>query len=118
VHLTDTLSPILLPADLALALAGLAAARRRRRALLSVLIPAAALAILGALGVRLLTHAAGPPPVTAATSALTAPLIRQLELTSAICAAAAALLLTAPRLVPCRDSGTSALTPRKRRSSP
>ena len=112
VRLTDTLSRILLPADLA----GLAVARRRRRALLSVLIPVAALAIFGALGVHLLTHAAGSPLATAATSALTAPLTGQLELTSALCAAAVALLLTAPRLVPRRDSGTSALTPRKRRS--
>ncbi len=110
------LSRILLPADLAVALASLAAARRRRRALLSVLIPVAALAIFGALGVHLLTHAAGSPLATAATSALTAPLTGQLELTSALCAAAVALLLTAPRLVPRRDSGTSALTPRKRRS--
>jgi len=101
---------------LAVALASLAAARRRRRALLSVLIPVAALAIFGALGVHLLTHAAGSPLATAATSALTAPLTGQLELTSALCAAAVALLLTAPRLVPRRDSGTSALTPRKRRS--
>lgn len=112
VRLTDTLSRILLPADLA----GLAVARRRRRALLSVLIPVAALAIFGALGVHLLTHAASSPLATAATSALTAPLTGQLELTSALCAAAVALLLTAPRLVPRRDSGTSALTPRKRRS--
>jgi len=107
VRLTDTLSRILLPADLAVALAGLAAARRRRRALLSVLIPVAALAIFGALGVHLLTHAASSPLATAATSALTAPLTGQLELTSALCAAAVALLLTAPRLVPRRDSGTS-----------
>ncbi len=112
VRLTDTLSRILLPADLA----GLAVARRRRRALLSVLIPVAALAIFGALGVHLLTHAASSPLATAATSALTAPLTGQLELTSALCAAAVALLLTAPRLAPRRDSGTSALTPRKRRS--
>ena len=69
VRLTDTLSRILLPADLA----GLAVARRRRRALLSVLIPVAALAIFGALGVHLLTHAASSPLATAATSALTAP---------------------------------------------
>jgi len=110
------LSRILLPADLAVALASLAAARRRRRALLSVLIPVAALAIFGALGVHLLTHAASSPLATAATSALTAPLTGQLELTSALCAAAVALLLTAPRLAPRRDSGTSALTPRKRRS--
>ena len=116
VRLTDTLRRILLPADLAVALAGLAAARRRRRALLSVLIPVAALAILGALGVHLLTHAAGSPLATAATSALTAPLTGQLELTSALCAAAVALVLTAPRLVPRRDSGTSALIPCKRRS--
>ena len=67
------LSRILLPADLAVALASLAAARRRRRALLSVLIPVAALAIFGALGVHLLTHAASSPLATAATSALTAP---------------------------------------------
>ena len=68
VHLTDTLSHTLLPADLALALAGLAAARRRRRALAWFLIPVAALGILGALGVRLLTHAAGSPLVTAAAA--------------------------------------------------
>ena len=74
--------------------------RRRRRALLVVLIPVAALAILGALGVRLLTHAAGSPLVTAATSALTAPLTSQLKLTSALCAAAVAFLLATSRLVP------------------
>ncbi len=45
VYLTDTLGHALLPADLALALAGLAAARRRR-ALVGVLIPVAALGIL------------------------------------------------------------------------
>jgi len=118
VHLTDTLSRILFPADLAAALAGLTAARRRRRALLGVLIPVAALAILGALGVRFLTHAAGSPLVTAATGALTTPLTGQLELTSAICAAAVAPLLAAPRLVSHRHSDTSAPALRKRRSSP
>ena len=76
----------------------------------------APLAILGALGVHLLTHAAGSPLVNAATSALTAPLTRQLELTGALAAAAAALLLAAPLLMPHRDTGTNALAPRKRRS--
>lgn len=100
VHLTGTFSRALLPADLALALAGLAAARRRRRALAGVLIPVAALGILGALGVRLLTRAAASPLVTAATGALTAPLTRQLVLASALCAVAVALLPAAPRLLP------------------
>ena len=65
-----------------------------------MLIPVAALGILGALGVRLLTRAAASPLVTAATGALTAPLTRQLVLTSALCAVAVALLPAAPRLLP------------------
>jgi hypothetical protein len=100
VRVTDILSRILLPADVALALAGLATARDRRRALLAMVIPVAALDVLGALGIRLLTHAAGSPLVTAATGALTAPLTGQFLLTSATCAALAALLLTVPRLLP------------------
>jgi hypothetical protein len=96
VHLTDILSRILPAAALALALAGLAAARRRRRALLWFLIPVAALGILGALAVHLLSRTGGSPFVTGATGALTAPLTGQLILTSAICAAAGALLLVAP----------------------
>ncbi len=83
-HLTDTLSHILFPADLTVALAGLTAARRRRRALLGALISVAALAILGALGVRFLTHAAGSPLVTAAAGALTTPLTGQLELSKEV----------------------------------
>jgi hypothetical protein len=67
VHLTDDLGRILLPADAALALTGLATARSRRRALLAIVIPVAALAV------HLLTRAAGSPLVTAATGALTAP---------------------------------------------
>jgi hypothetical protein len=98
VRLTDILSRILLPADIALALAGLATARSRRRALLAIVIPVAALGALAALGIRLLTHAAGSPLVTAAASALTAPLTAHLETTAAICAIAGALLLAAPRL--------------------
>src|ERR1039458_6108725 len=96
VYLTDILSRILPAAALALALAGLAAARRRRRALLWFLIPVAALGILGALAVHLLSRTGGSPFVTGATGALTAPLTGQLILTSAICAAAGALLLVAP----------------------
>ena len=69
VRMTDILSLVLLPADLALALAGLATARSRRRALLGLVIPVAALSALGALGIRLLTHTGGSPLVTAATSA-------------------------------------------------
>ena len=102
VHLTDTLSRTLLPADLALALTGLATARRRRHALLGTAIPVAALGILGALGVRLLTRPADSPLVTRAASDLTAPLTGQLMLTSAICVAASVLLLAAPRLFPLR----------------
>jgi hypothetical protein len=98
VHLTDILSRILLPADLALALTGLAVARHRRRALLWFLMPVAAVGILGALGVSLLTRMAGSALVTAATGALTAPLTGQLVLTSAICVVAAAVLLAAPGL--------------------
>jgi hypothetical protein len=100
VRLTDDLSRILLPADVALALAGLATARDRRRALLAIAIPVAALGALEALGIRLLTRTAGSPLVRAATGALTAPLTDQLLLTSAICAALVALLLTVPRLLP------------------
>jgi hypothetical protein len=115
VRLTDDLSRILLSADVALALAGLAAARRRRRALLGIAIPVAALGILGALGVRLLTRTGGSPLVTAVTGALTAPLAGQLLLTSAICAALVALLLTVPRFLPHLDpaAGTSALGKRR-----
>jgi hypothetical protein len=98
VRITDTLSLALLPADLALALAGLAAARSRRRALLALVIPVAALGALGAFGIHLLTHHGGSPLVTAATSALTAPLATDLETTTAICAITGALLLAAPRL--------------------
>jgi hypothetical protein len=98
VRMADILSRVLLPADLALALAGLATARNRRRALLALVIPIEALGAIGALGMRLLTHTAGSPLVTAATSALTAPLTTDLETSTAICAIAAALLLAAPRL--------------------
>jgi hypothetical protein len=41
--MADILSRVLLPADLALALAGLATARNRRRALLALVIPVTAL---------------------------------------------------------------------------
>ena len=61
VRMADILSRILLPADVALALADLATARNRRRALLALVIPVAALAALGALGIRLLTHTGGSP---------------------------------------------------------
>lgn len=98
VRLTDILGRILLPADVALALAGIATARDRRRALLAIVIPVAALGALGALGIRLLTRTAGSPLVTAATGDLTAPLTRQLLLTGEICAALVALLLTVPGL--------------------
>jgi len=98
VRVTDVLGRILLPADVALALAGLATARSRRRALLAIVIPVAALGALAALGIRLLTHMAGSPLVTAATGALTAPLTDHLETTTAICAMTGALLLAAPRL--------------------
>jgi hypothetical protein len=98
VRMADILGRILLPADIALALAGLAAARSRRRALLAIVIPVAALGALGAVGIRLLTHIGGSPLVTAATSALTAPLTTDLETTTAICALTGALLLAAPRL--------------------
>jgi hypothetical protein len=114
VHLTDILSRLLPAAALALALAGLAA-DRRRRALLCFLIPVTALGILGALAVHLLTRTAGSPLVTHATGALTAPLTGQLILTSAICAAAIALLLAAPRLMPHPHPDASALLPRKER---
>ena len=116
VHLTDTLSRILLPADVALALTGLATARHRRRAVLGIAIPVAALAILSALGARLLTRMAGSPLVTAATGALTAPLTGQLILTSAICAVAVALLLAA-RLLPHVHPDASGPAPRGRRDS-
>jgi hypothetical protein len=89
---------VLLPADVALALAGLATARSRRRALLALVIPVAALSALATLGIRLLTNNVGSPLATAATSALTAPLATDLEITTAICAIIAALLLAAPRL--------------------
>ncbi len=98
VRTADILSLILLPADVALALAGLATARNRRRALLALVIPVAALGALATLGIRLLTHTGGSPLVTAATSALTAPLTTDLETTTAICAITGALLLAAPRL--------------------
>jgi hypothetical protein len=49
--------------------------------------------------VHLLTRVGGSPPVTAATSALTAPLTSHLILISAICGTASALLLAASRLV-------------------
>lgn len=98
VRMTDILSRILLPADIALALAGLATARNRRRALLAIVIPVAALGALAALGLRLLTHIGGSPLVTAATSALTAPLANHLETATAICAITGAILLAAPRL--------------------
>jgi hypothetical protein len=100
VRLTDDLSRILLSADVAVALTGLAAARRRRRALLGIAIPVAARGILGALGVRVLTRTGGSPLVTAVTDALTAPLASQLLLTSAICAALVALVLTVPWFLP------------------
>jgi hypothetical protein len=123
VHLTDTLSRILFPADLAVAPAGLTAARPHRS-------PAPATRAARRLDLgrgpghprrprrSFLTHAAGSPLVTAATGALTTPLTVQLELTSAICAAAVALLLAAPRLVSHRHSDTSAPALRKRRISP
>jgi hypothetical protein len=117
VRLTDILSRILLPADVALALVGLATARDRRRALLAIAIPVGALGALGALGVRLLTRTAGSPLVTAATGALTAPLTSHLMLTSAICAALVALLLTVPRLLPHLGPDAGAPTPGKRRDS-
>jgi hypothetical protein len=98
VRMADILSRVLLPADVALALAGLATARSRRRALLALVIPVAALGALGALGIRLLTHTGGSPLVTAAASALTAPLTTDLETTTAICAIVGAVLLVAPRL--------------------
>ena len=113
VHLTDILSRILPAAALALALIGVAAARRRRRALLWFLIPVAALGILGALAMHLLTRTGGSPLVTGATGALTAPLTGQLILTSVICAAAGALLLVAPRLMPHPHPDASAPLPRK-----
>jgi hypothetical protein len=101
VRTTDTLSRILPAATAALALAGLAAARRRRPALLFwFLIPVSVLGLLSALAVHLLTRVGGSPPVTAATSALTAPLTSHLILISAICGTASALLLAASRLVP------------------
>jgi hypothetical protein len=115
VHLTDILSRILPAAALALALIGVAAARRRRRALLWFLIPVAALGILGALAMHLLTRTGGSPLVTGATGALTAPLTGQLILTSVICAAAGALLLVAPRLMPHPHPDASAPLPRKER---
>jgi hypothetical protein len=99
VRLTDILSRILLPADVALALIGLATARNRRRALLGIVIPVAALGALGALGIRLLIRTAGSPLATAATSAFTAPLTDHLVLTTAVCAITGALLLVAPRLL-------------------
>jgi hypothetical protein len=114
VRLTDILSRILLPADVALALVGLAAARDRRRVLLAIVIPVAA---LGALGVRLLTRTAGSPLVTAATGVLTAPLTGQLLLTSAVCAALVALLLTVPRLLPHLGPDAGAPTPGNRGDS-
>lgn len=95
VRMADNLSLVLLPAVVALALAGLATARSRRRALLAIVIPVAA---LGALGIRLLTLIGGSSLVTAATGALTAPLTTGLETTTAICAIIGALLLAAPRL--------------------
>jgi hypothetical protein len=98
VRLTDILSRLLLPADVALALAGLATARDRRRALLAIAIPVAAVGAVGAVGIRLLTRTAGSPLVTAATSALTASLTDHLETTTAVCAITGALLLAAPRL--------------------
>jgi hypothetical protein len=98
VRMADILSLVLLPADLALALAGLVTARSRRRALLALVIPVAALGALATLCIRLLAHTGGSPLVTAATSALTAPLTTDLETTTAICTITGALLLTAPRL--------------------
>jgi hypothetical protein len=98
VRMTDILSRILLPADVALALAGLATGRNRRRALLALVIPVAALGALATLGIRLLAHHGGSSLVTAATSALTDPLTTDLETTTAICAITGALLLAAPRL--------------------
>ncbi len=86
-HLTDVISNILRPADVALALIGGATARRRRRALLWLLIPVAALGIVGAVTLHFLTRTVGSPVVTDATGALTAPLTGQLILTSAVCAA-------------------------------
>jgi hypothetical protein len=59
IRLPPQLGHLLPSADVALALTGLAAARRRRRALLGIAIPVAALGILGALGVRLLTRTGG-----------------------------------------------------------
>jgi hypothetical protein len=100
VRITDALSRILPPATAALALVGLAAARRRRRALLWFLIPVAALGLLSALAVHLLTRTSGSPPVTAAASALTTPLTSHLILTTAICGIASALMLAGSRLVP------------------
>jgi len=97
VRITDALSRILPAATAALALAGLTAARRRRRALLWFLIPVAALRLLRALAVHLLTRAGASPPMTAVASALTAPLTSHLILTTAICGIASALLLAASR---------------------
>jgi hypothetical protein len=107
VQMTDTLSRILLPADLALALIGVATARRRRRALLWLLLPVAALGALGAASVRLLTPAGGSPLVTRAAGALTAPLTSQLTVTSAICVITGTLLLVAPRVLPHSRSDAS-----------
>jgi hypothetical protein len=123
VRMADILSRVLLPADLALALAGLATARNRRRALFALVIPVAALGAFGALGIRLLTHTAGSPLVTAATSALTAPLTTDLETTTVICAITGALLFAAPRLSRLKivsSLGRSRLGPsgRGRRSGP
>src|SRR5258708_30702836 len=79
VRTADILSLILLPADVALALAGLATARNRRRALLALVIPVAALGALATLGIRLLTHTRRSPPLTAPTHALPAPLSPSLQ---------------------------------------
>ncbi len=64
---------------------------------------------------HLLTRTGGSPLVTGATGALTAPLTGQLILTSVICAAAGALLLVAPRLMPHPHPDASAPLPRKER---
>lgn len=101
VRLTDMLSRILIPAEAAAVLAGLAAARRRRRALTGTLIPAAAITLTSAFATRVLTQVPGGSPLEAAAArALTAPLTTELTLTSAACAGTAAVVMLASRLLP------------------